>query len=193
MTTKEGKPDASASAKPKPQQTQPKLQPRQPMKEVKIIRIAESDLDGDKRLEHGLTKIKGISWAYAHAIRKVLGFENKKVAELSEEEINKIREVLRNPQNSGIPSWLYNRQFDPVTGKSTHILSSELVLTGKMDVKRLKTIRCYRGVRHSFGYKVRGQRTRSRGANVKGRVGGTVGVIKKKLVPQKAGEKEEKK
>jgi ribosomal protein S13 len=55
-----------------------------------------------------------------------------------------------------------------------------------MDVESLKAKRCYRGVRHIHSYKVRGQRTRSRGANVRGRVGSTVGVVKKKIMPQKA-------
>ena len=151
----------------------------------KIIRVAEADLDGSKKIEHALISIKGISWAYAHAIRKALGFENIKIAELSQEDIEKIKQVLADPQKFGIPSWLYNRQKDIATGKDLHISSSDIDLAGKMDVRRLKNMRCYRGVRHFYNYKVRGQRTRSRGANVRGRTGATVGVVKKKLKPQK--------
>jgi small subunit ribosomal protein S13 len=176
----ESKPASSKPQAPKPQQLSQTA--------TKIVRIAESDLDGNKKLEHGLTKIKGVSWSYAHAVRNALGLPNKKIADLSDEEINKIREALGNPEKFGIPDWLCNRRTDPVTGKTMHILSSDLVLVGKIDVKRLKTMRCFRGIRHAYGYKVRGQRTRSRGANVRGRVGGTVGVIRKKLIPQKAGE-----
>ncbi len=151
----------------------------------KIIRIAEADLDGNKRIEHALISIKGVSWAYAHAIRKALGFDNVKISELSQEELEKLKEAISKPQNFGIPSWLFNRQKDIGTGRDMHLLSSDLVLAGKMDIRRLKNIRCYRGVRHFYNYKVRGQRTRSRGANVRGRTGATVGVVRKKLKPQK--------
>ena len=66
--------------------------PKKASKEVefkKIIRIAEADLDGNKKIEHALISIKGVSWAYAHAIRKALNFENVKLADLSEEDIEK--------------------------------------------------------------------------------------------------------
>jgi small subunit ribosomal protein S13 len=161
-------------------------------KEKKIIRIAEADLDGSQRIEHALSHIKGISWSYAHAIRNVLGFQNKKLEDLSEEEINKIKSVMMNPEKHNVPTWLLNRQKDIITGKNLHLLSSDLILSNKLDVKLLKTIRTYRGIRHSFNYKVRGQRTRSKGANVRGRVGGTVGVVRRKMLPG-AGKKDEKK
>jgi small subunit ribosomal protein S13 len=161
--------------------------------ERKIIRIAETDLDGNQRVEHALSHIRGVSWSYAHAIRNLAGMQNKKLADLSEEELNKIKGIMANPQTSGMPTWLLNRRRDLMSGKDMHILASDLVLAGKMDVKFMKTIRTYRGLRHSFNYKVRGQRTRSRGANVRGRVGGTMGVVKKKLAPAAAAGKEERK
>lgn len=151
----------------------------------KVIRIAEADLDSNKKIEHALISIKGISWSYAHAIRKALGFDNVKLADLSDEDLDKIKKVLVNPKEYGIPSWLYNRQKDIVIGKDMHLLSHDLILAGKMDIRRLKNIRCYRGVRHFYNYKVRGQRTRSRGANVRGRVGSTVGVVRKKVKAKK--------
>lgn len=155
----------------------------------KIIRLAEADLDGSKKLIHVLTSIKGISWSYANAIVKALNLQNKQLAELSTEEMDKLKKAIENPQTAGIPSWLCNRQKDLKTGKDQHLLSSDLDLSGRMDVRRLKTIKCYRGVRHYFNYKVRGQRTRSRGANVRGRVGSSVGVIRKKTAPAKGGDK----
>ncbi|MCD6575746.1 MAG: 30S ribosomal protein S13 [Nanoarchaeota archaeon] len=146
-----------------------------------IIRIAEADLDGNKKIEHALISIKGVSWTYAHAIRKALGFDNVKLSDLSQEDIEKLKQALAEPRKFGIPSWLYNRQKDIAIGKDMHLLSNDLILAGKMDIRRLKSIRCYRGVRHFYNYKVRGQRTRSRGANVRGRTGATVGVVRKKL------------
>jgi len=172
---------------------QPLAAPKE-MEFKKIIRVGESDLDGNHRLEHALSHIRGVSWSYAHAIRNVLGFPNKKLADVSEEEMTKIKEVLVNPTKYGIPVWMLNRRNDLISGKNMHLLSSDLVLAGKMDVKFLKTIKTYRGIRHSFNYKVRGQRTRSKGANVRGRVGGTVGVVKRKLAPGATAKgKEEKK
>jgi len=151
----------------------------------KIIRIADTDLDGAKRLEHALISIKGISWSYANAIRKALGFENKKLSEFTNEELEKLKKCLSSPKEFGIPSWLLNRRKDFEKGEGTHLLSSLLVLAHKMDIKRLKSMKCYRGIRHMFNYKVRGQRTRSRGANVRGRVGATVGVVRRKQQPGK--------
>ena len=146
----------------------------------KIIRLAEADLDGSKKLIHALTSIKGISWTYANAIVKALNLKNIKLADMPQEDMEKIKKAIENPQSIGIPEWLCNRQKDLKTGKSKHLLSSDLDLSGRMDVRRLKTIKCYRGVRHYFNYKVRGQRTRSRGENVRGRVGSSVGVVRKK-------------
>ncbi len=146
-----------------------------------IIRIAEADLDGNKKLEHALISIKGISWAFAHAIRKSLNLDNVKLSELSQDDVEKLKNAIAKPQEFGIPSWIYNRQKDISIGKDMHLLSNDLILANRMDVRRLKTIRCYRGVRHFYNHKVRGQRTRSRGANVRGRTGATVGVVRKKL------------
>ena len=121
----------------------------------KIIRIAEADLDGSQRLEHALSHIKGVSWSYAHALRNVIGLPNKKLADLSEEELHKVKEALAYPSKYGIPNWMLNRQKDLLSGRNMHLLSSDLVLAGKMDVKFLKTIKTYKGIRHSFNYKVR--------------------------------------
>jgi len=151
----------------------------------KIIRIAESDLDGDKKLTHALTRIRGISWSYANAIRKVLNLPDIKFADVSDEQVAKIKDCLNDPTKFGIPAWMYNKRKERVTGKNYHLLASELILSQRMDVESLKAKRCYRGVRHIHSYKVRGQRTRSRGANVRGRVGSTVGVVKRKIMPQK--------
>jgi len=167
----------------------PEKKVSKPSVEKKIIRIAESDLDGSKKLEHALIGIKGVSWSYAHALREALNFENKPLGDFSEADIEKIKDALKNPQNYGLPSWVLNRRNDPFTGKSSHLLASDLILSQKMDIRFLKAIKCYRGVRHSFNYKSRGQKTRSHGANYRGRVGLSVGVSRKKTLPEKSAEK----
>lgn len=177
--------DIKQTTEKKPAAAKGPIKKETPDESFKIIRIAESDLSGNKRVKHALTKIKGISWSFSNAILKALNMENKLVGELTDEEINKIRDVLTNPLKYGIPSWVCNRRKDIISGKDMHLFSSDLVFAKKMDIESLKKIKTYKGVRHIYNYKVRGQRTRSRGANVKGRVGSAVGVIKKKLAPQK--------
>jgi small subunit ribosomal protein S13 len=55
------------------------------------------------------------------------------------------------------------------------LTGQQVTLTLKDDVDRLRTMKCYRGVRHATGNKVRGQRGRSNG-----RGGLTLGVNRKK-------------
>ncbi len=148
--------------------------------ETRIIRIIGTDLKGDKPVEIAIQKIKGISWSFARAVRVALGVPfNTKLQDLSDDQIEKLVDIIQNPQKYGIPVWLYNRRNDPETGKASHIVGGELDLVHKLDIKRLINMRNYRGFRHMFNYKLRGQRTRSHGANVRGRSGRTVGVAKK--------------
>ena len=88
-----------------------------------------------------------------------------------------------------LPDWLYNWRRDDTTGLDYHLLSTELRSKMTMHIQNIKNSRSYRGYRHSFNYKMRGQRVRSRGANFRGRVGGTVGVSKKSLQQAPAAEK----
>ena len=54
-----------------------------------------------------------------------------------------------------------NRQKDLETGESKHLVSTDLDMRKDFDIRRLKKIRSYKGVRHTAGLPVRGQRTRS--------------------------------
>lgn len=153
-------------------------------KELKqIVRLAGVDLDGRKFVAQAIRKIPGISFMFSNAIVKTVGFRDKKLGELSEEEIKKLEDIISNPQKYAIPSWLYNRRKEPATGVNKHLVSSQLDLAQRMDISELKKIRCYRGVRHSFGLPVRGQRTRG-----SFRKGITVGVKRgeKKVIKEKS-------
>jgi len=68
-----------------------------------------------------------------------------------------------------------NRQKDFKTGKWSQLASNFLETALREDLERLKKIRAHRGIRHHWGHRVRGQRTKSTG-----RKGATVGVVKKK-------------
>ena len=143
--------------------------------EERIVRILAKDIEGNMQLYPGLTKVKGISWGISNAICKKLGLDKKeKIGNLSEETINKITEFMKNPN---IPKNILNRQRDCETGEDKHLLGSDLELTKEFDIKRLKKIKCYKGLRHLSGLPMRGQRTKSnfrknrrKGAGIKKKV-----------------------
>jgi len=125
----------------------------------KIVRIMQTDIPGNKSVYAGLTRIKGISWAISNVLCLKMGMnKTKKIEELSKEEIQKIEEKMKNIDCQG---FLLNRRNDFTTGKSSHIITSDLDFEKEMDIKRLKKIRSYRGLRHATGQPTRGQSTRS--------------------------------
>jgi small subunit ribosomal protein S13 len=136
-----------------------KGRPEEKKYEEKLIRILSKDIEGGLNVYVGLTKIKGISWSMANAICKSLNLDKKrKIGSLSKEEIEKINRFLKDAK---VPSYLFNRKFDPETGEDKHLLTNELELQKEMDIGKLKKIKSYKGYRHSAGLPVRGQRTRS--------------------------------
>jgi small subunit ribosomal protein S13 len=127
-----------------------------------IVRVVDTDLRGEKSLEYGLTQIKGIGVNLSKAIVKAAKLTNvKRVGDLKDVEVDRIEDVLKNPSKFGIPSWLSNRKKDPETGEDRHLIGSDLVLQVRSDIDLMKTTRSWKGVRHSLGLKVRGQRTKT--------------------------------
>jgi small subunit ribosomal protein S13 len=125
----------------------------------RIIRIMQSDIPGNKNIYTGLTKIKGISWAISNAVCLKCGIpKRKKVEALTKEDIERIESEIK---KQDLPEHLKNRRNDFETGKSFHLIGSSLDLNREMDIKRLKKIRSFKGLRHATGQPVRGQRTRS--------------------------------
>ncbi len=74
-----------------------------------------------------------------------------------------------------IPKWFLNRQRDIREGTWSQLISNGVDTKLREDLERMKKIRCHRGLRHHWGYKVRGQKTKSTG-----RTGRTLGVARKK-------------
>lgn len=159
------------------------------MPEIKqIIRVLNTDLDGTKPLYKALTKIKGIGFNFSNAVCNYLDIDKtKKAGSLSPEEVKKIESLVNNPKE--LPSWLLNRRKDYDTGNDLHLTTSKLKLTPEFDIKRLKKVKSYRGLRHAWGLPVRGQRTKAHF-----RRGRAVGVQKKKIKQQakKTGGKDKK-
>lgn len=127
--------------------------------EERLVRIMQKDIEGKMNIYSGLTKIKGISWAMSNAVCRKIGInKQRKIGSLSEQEVKQIEEFLKKPE---VPSYLKNRRRDFETGENIHFLGTDLDLRKEFDIKRLKKIKSYRGVRHLAGLPVRGQRTRS--------------------------------
>jgi small subunit ribosomal protein S18e len=79
--------------------------------------------------------------------------------ELNSDELERIVQILQNPQEFKIPLWFLNRQKDIVDGKYGQILSNNVDSKLRDDIERLKKIRAHRGIRHYWGLRVRGQHT----------------------------------
>lgn len=125
----------------------------------RIIRILQTDIPGNKTIYAGLTRIKGISWAISNAVCLNTKLDkNKKVEALTKEEIQVIEEAIKNHK---FPKYMLNRRMDYTTGEDMHIFGNDLELHEELDIKRLKKIRSYRGLRHATGQPTRGQRTKS--------------------------------
>ena len=113
-----------------------------------MARIAGIDLPKKKRSEIGLTYIYGIGRSTARAILVKAGVDlNKKIGDLSDDEVAKIRGVIT------------------ADYKVEGALRSDV----QMNIKRLMDIGCYRGIRHRKGLPARGQRTRTNARTRKGR------------------------
>jgi small subunit ribosomal protein S13 len=113
-----------------------------------LARIAGIDLPKNKRVVIGLTSIFGIGDSLSKRILNKLGIdENKKVSQLTDDEVNHIRSVV-------------GEEF-----KVEGSLKSEV----SMNIKRLIDVGTYRGKRHRRGLPVRGQRTRTNARTRKGK------------------------
>jgi small subunit ribosomal protein S13 len=123
------------------------------------MRIAGITLPNNKRMEIALTAVYGIGRPRAKSILTEARIEvGKKPAQLSTEEENRIRKIIESIKIEG----------DLKREVSTHI-------------KRLKDIKSYRGLRHSRGLPVRGQRTKTNSRTRRGNVRKTMGSGRKKV------------
>ncbi len=174
----------------KPQQKEKKQQEKKPEVKEKpkkeeiayesLVRIFGYDIPGSKNIYTGLTRIKGISWTLSRAICVGLAIPiSKKISELTKPEIAQIESFL---EKLPVPDYLKNRRNDLETGETKHLLGTDLEITKDFDIKRLRKMKSYRGLRHGLGQPVRGQRTRSHFRKKK-----TATVGKKKPAPEKKG------
>ncbi|HJN56538.1 MAG TPA: 30S ribosomal protein S13 [Candidatus Woesearchaeota archaeon] len=143
-----------------------------------FVRVSNTDLDGKKQIYTALTKIKGVSFMFSNMVCNLAGIDKtSKVGYLSDEQVKKLDEVLTNLSKHDIPSWMLNRRKNYEDGKDHHAITGDLSYAIENDIKRMKGIRSYSGVRHGLKLPVRGQRTKSNFRKNKGN--GSLGVKKK--------------
>lgn len=119
-----------------------------------MARISGVTIPNNKRVEIGLTSIYGIGLKSSNDILKQAQIDNNiRVKDLNEQQINTIREIIE-------------KNFK---------VEGELRRERLMNIKRLKEIGSYRGVRHTKGLPLRGQRTRTNSRTVRGNVRKTMG------------------
>jgi small subunit ribosomal protein S13 len=153
-----------------------------------IVRLVNTDINGEKNIVQGLTQIKGIGHHMATFIADTTGINRKiKIGNLPETDVEKIKEILENIGEHA-PAWMLNYRKDVYTGNNMHLISSDVPIRLRDDINMMKMIRSYRGIRHESGLKVRGQRSSSNG-----RKGLALGVSKRREAPAATGKKEEAK
>jgi small subunit ribosomal protein S13 len=143
-----------------------------------LVRIRGKDLDGRKKLVAALSDVRGVGINFAQIVVNSLNLDPKtRLGTLSEAQLRELEGVLLDSSSLKVPQWATNRRRDPETGETKQVIGTDLDLAVKTDMDRERNVQSWRGVRHSLGLKVRGQRTRTTG-----RKGRTVGVRKAALV-----------
>ena len=112
-----------------------------------MARIAGTNIPNEKRVEIGLTYIQGIGLTSSHKILEKLKMDpNTRVKDLNEKELTDLRTEI--DQN--------------------YEVEADLMRKVTLNIKRLKEIKSYRGVRHSANLPVRGQRTKTNARTKRG-------------------------
>ena len=112
-----------------------------------MARIAGVDLPREKRAVIGLTYIYGIGKPSSQALLAKAGIsEDTRIKDLTEEEVSKLRQLI----------------------EEDHMVEGDLRREIALNIKRLKEIGCYRGIRHRKGLPVRGQKTKTNARTRKG-------------------------
>ncbi|MBI2079690.1 30S ribosomal protein S13 [Candidatus Micrarchaeota archaeon] len=157
-----------------------------------IVRIAGKDIRGQVKLRQALTYVRGIGTNLSYPISKLLHSElnigpDTRVGDLSEGQIENIDKVLFSIGDyaTKVPQFLFNRRADFVDGSNKHAIMNDLIFAVKQDIEREKKAYSWKGYRHSYGQKVRGQRTRNTG-----RTGMAVGVLRKTIMAAAGAAKE---
>ena len=142
-----------------------------------IVRISNTDIDGDKNVVYGIKSIKGIGAHMATLIANEAKInKNLKIGDLKDPDIEKLQAIIDKVSESA-PTWMLNHRKDIETGEDIHLIGTEIEMHLRDEINIMKKIRSYRGIRHERGLPVRGQRTRANN-----RKGLALGVSKKREI-----------
>ncbi len=147
-----------------------------------IVRMAGRDIKGHWSVKRSITIVKGIGVNLGMVISGValsqIGADEKTmIGELNEQQMQKLERVLSHPEEFGVPEYMLNRRREFATNVSRHAIGTDLDYAVRQDIDHEKDAYTWRGYRHAYGQKVRGQHTRSTG-----RTGMTVGVLRKAVL-----------
>ncbi len=118
------------------------------------MRIAGINIPDNKKIEYALAYIYGVGLPSAKKIVKQTQVDpNKRAQELNSQEVNRIREII----------------------EKNYKIEGDLRREIMMNIKRLKELQTYRGLRHMRGLPVRGQRTKTNSRTRRGNVRKTAG------------------
>lgn len=124
-----------------------------------MARIAGLELQDNLKVDYALTRIKGIGWSLSKKIMESMKVDSaKRLSDLSTDDIAKL-----------------------ASKAEEYLIEGDLLRQVRGNIQRLKTVSSYRGVRHTRGLPVRGQRTR-RNARTKRGKRKTVGAFKKEML-----------
>ncbi len=113
-----------------------------------MARVAGTNIPNEKRIEIALTYIKGVGLTRSHAVLEATGISpDLRVKDLTEGDLAKIRE-----------------QID-----KNYQVEADLARQVQLNIKRLKEIKAYRGLRHTAGLPSRGQRTKTNARTKRGK------------------------
>ena len=134
-----------------------------------MARIAGIEIPDKNRIDYALTRLKGIGWTKSVELLKSAGVSaSTRVKDLTSDDLNKITVELEK-----------------------YVTEGDLVRQIKENIRRLRDINAYRGVRHSRGLPTRGQRTKSNARTKRGKRK-TVGAFKKEMLAKVEAAKKDK-
>ncbi|XP_027358030.1 30S ribosomal protein S13, chloroplastic [Abrus precatorius] len=113
---------------------------------IKCVRVGGVEIPNNKRIEYSLQYIHGVGRSRARQILCDINIDNKITKDLNEEELITLRDEV-----------------------SKYMIEGDLRRFNALNIKRLKEIQCYRGIRHIQGLPCRGQRTKNNCRTLKGK------------------------
>ncbi|MFH2105765.1 MAG: 30S ribosomal protein S13 [Candidatus Micrarchaeota archaeon] len=154
-----------------------------------IVRIAGRDIRGQVQLKRAIYKVVGIGSTLAIAAQRVIEREltipgETQVGNLSEDQVANVDEILFHLHKYNVPRFLLNSRRGVTNGKDEHFIMSDLDFAFKQSIETEKKLFSWKGYRHAYGQRVRGQRTRNTG-----RKGMALGVMRKSIIAASASAK----